>query len=164
MWSLIRVLHSLFYYFADLERLFELNYIPNEQDIVRCRARTIGVTETRFNVRDYEVLVVDVGGQRSERRKWIHCFQDVTNILFVVSLSGYDQCLVEDSNAVRTRSPYDLSRSVLILIPIQNQMQDAMALWDSTCNSQWFRSTSIVGEFSSTLTRWCPLTDSDDER
>lgn len=44
--------------------------------------------------------MVDVGGQKSERRKWIHCFQDVTTILFLVSLSGYDQCLVEDKDAV----------------------------------------------------------------
>jgi len=46
------------------------------------------------------MLMVDVGGQRSERRKWIHCFQDITSILFLVSLSGYDQCLVEDKDAV----------------------------------------------------------------
>ena len=44
--------------------------------------------------------MLDVGGQKSERRKWIHCFQDVTSILFLVSLSGYDQCLVEDKDAV----------------------------------------------------------------
>ena len=93
---------SMYYYFSDLERLFDTNYIPNEQDIVQCRARTIGITETRFNLRDHEMLMVDVGGQKSERRKWIHCFQDVTSILFLVSLSGYDQCLVEDRDAVRT--------------------------------------------------------------
>jgi len=68
--------------------------------------------------------MVDVGGQKSERRKWIHCFQDVTSILFLVSLSGYDQCLVEDRDA--------------------NQMQDAMTIWDSICHSQWFKQTSII--------------------
>jgi len=68
--------------------------------------------------------MLDVGGQKSERRKWIHCFENVTSILFLVSLSGYDQCLVEDKDA--------------------NQMQDAMAIWDSICHSQWFRNTSII--------------------
>jgi guanine nucleotide-binding protein subunit alpha, other len=48
------------------------------------------------------IRIVDVGGQKSERRKWIHCFQDVTAILFLVSLSGYDQCLVEERTAVST--------------------------------------------------------------
>lgn len=43
---------------------------------------------------------IDVGGQRSERRKWIHCFQDVTAVLFLVSLSGYDTCMIEEKTTV----------------------------------------------------------------
>ena len=39
--------------------------------------------------------MVDVGGQRSERRKWIHCFEHVTSVMFLVALSEYDQTLVE---------------------------------------------------------------------
>ncbi|RDB27427.1 Guanine nucleotide-binding protein alpha-2 subunit [Hypsizygus marmoreus] len=115
---------NLLYFFSSLDRLFDPAYVPTEQDIIRCRARTIGITETTFSLRDHEMLMVDVGGQKSERRKWIHCFQDVTSILFLVSLSGYDQCLVEDKDA--------------------NQMQDAMTIWDSICHSQWFKQTSII--------------------
>lgn len=44
--------------------------------------------------------MVDVGGQRSERRKWIHCFENVTSIMFLVALSEYDQVLVECDNEV----------------------------------------------------------------
>ena len=46
--------------------------------------------------------MVDVGGQRSERRKWIHCFENVTSIIFLVALSEYDQILFESDNEVRT--------------------------------------------------------------
>jgi guanine nucleotide-binding protein subunit alpha, other len=92
---------SLRYFFSRLDTIFSPGYRPNEVDIVHTRARTIGITETAFKLRDHEMLMVDVGGQKSERRKWIHCFQDVTSILFLVSLSGYDQCLVEDKDAVR---------------------------------------------------------------
>jgi hypothetical protein len=35
--------------------------------------------------------LVDVGGQRNERKKWIHCFEKVTAIVFVVSLNEFDQ-------------------------------------------------------------------------
>ncbi|KAF7783414.1 hypothetical protein Agabi119p4_1438 [Agaricus bisporus var. burnettii] len=115
---------NLPYFFSDIDRLFQPNYQPTEQDIIRCRARTTGITETSFHLREIELLMVDVGGQKSERRKWIHCFQEVTSILFLVSLSGYDQCLVEDKDA--------------------NQMQDAMIIWDSICHSQWFKQTSII--------------------
>jgi hypothetical protein len=55
-----------------------------------------------FQTGTRNLRIVDVGGQKSERRKWIHCFQDVTAILFLVSLSGYDQCLVEEWTAVST--------------------------------------------------------------
>ena len=43
----------------------------------------------------------DVGGQRSERKKWIHCFENVTSIIFCVALSEYDQVLLEESNQAR---------------------------------------------------------------
>ncbi len=48
----------------------------------------------------YTYRMVDVGGQRSERRKWIHCFENVTSIMFLVALSEYDQVLVESDNEV----------------------------------------------------------------
>ncbi|KAH8826020.1 guanine nucleotide binding protein, alpha subunit [Flagelloscypha sp. PMI_526] len=115
---------NLPYFFDSLDRVFEPKYIPSTQDIIMTRARTIGITETTFKIDKLDLLMVDVGGQKSERRKWIHCFQDVTAILFLVSLSGYDQCLVEDKDA--------------------NQMQDAMTIWDSICHSQWFKRTSMI--------------------
>lgn len=43
----------------------------------------------------------DVGGQRSERKKWIHVFDNVQVVLFLVAISGYDHVLVEDRNGVR---------------------------------------------------------------
>jgi hypothetical protein len=46
----------------------------------------------------------DVGGQRSERKKWIHCFENVTAIIFCVALSGYDLTLVEDETMVCVNS------------------------------------------------------------
>jgi guanine nucleotide-binding protein G(i) subunit alpha len=47
----------------------------------------------------------DVGGQRSERKKWIHCFENVTSIIFCVALSEYDQVLLEEANQVSVAFP-----------------------------------------------------------
>lgn len=94
---------SLGYYCADMDRLFDPTYVPSEQDIARTRAQTVGISETVFRMGRDEITVIDVEGQKSERRKWIHCFQDVTAILFVVNLNGYDQCLVEDKDTVGCR-------------------------------------------------------------
>ena len=65
----------------------------------------------------YTILIfffrmVDVGGQRSERRKWIHCFENVTSIMFLVALSEYDQVLFESENEVckyQAKQYYDKS-------------------------------------------------------
>ena len=102
-------------FYGDLDRLFAPDYVPTDQDILRCRIKTTGITETEFQVgpltyryvvmlqllaliRNYSMF--DVGGQRSERKKWIHCFEDVTALLFLVAISGYDQVLVEDRDTV----------------------------------------------------------------
>jgi hypothetical protein len=44
----------------------------------------------------------DVGGQRSERKKWIHCFENVTAIIFLIAISEFDQVLIEDETVVST--------------------------------------------------------------
>lgn len=115
---------NLKYFYPQLDRFFDPAYKPLDQDILHCRAQTTGITETVFRLKTHELHLLDVGGQKSERRKWIHCFENVTSILFLASLNGYDMSLSEDRDA--------------------NQMQDAMAIWDSICHSQWFKTTSII--------------------
>lgn len=78
----------------------------------------------QFKIGDLTYRMVDVGGQRSERKKWIHCFENVTAVIFMVALSEYDQVLFEDKNV--------------------NRMHEARMLFDSICNSRWFARTSIV--------------------
>ena len=56
--------------------------------------------------------MVDVGGQRSERRKWIQCFDNVTSVLFIISLSEFNQVLIEDNLTNR------LGLSIIIIIII----------------------------------------------
>lgn len=115
---------NVFYFFDDIDRLFAPNFIPTDQDILHCRLKTTGISETVFALSDLTYRMFDVGGQRSERKKWIHCFENVTAVLFLVAISGYDQCLVEDKEA--------------------NQMSEALMLFDSICNSQWFVRTSMI--------------------
>ncbi|PWN25359.1 putative guanine nucleotide-binding protein alpha-1 subunit [Jaminaea rosea] len=112
------------YYFDSIERMAAPDYVPNDQDVLRSRVKTTGITETHFQIGDLNYKVFDVGGQRSERKKWIHCFENVTAIIFLVAISEYDQLLYEDQNV--------------------NRMQEALTLFDSICNSRWFVRTSII--------------------
>eukprot|EP01103_Thecamoeba_quadrilineata_P008664 TRINITY_DN183_c0_g2_i1.p1 TRINITY_DN183_c0_g2~~TRINITY_DN183_c0_g2_i1.p1 ORF type:complete len:276 (+),score=58.04 TRINITY_DN183_c0_g2_i1:58-828(+) len=92
---------SASYYFDAIDRISENGFVPTEQDVLRCRTRTTGVTEICFPVQDVKFRMVDVGGQRSERKKWIMCFQDVTAVLFCVAMSEYDLKLFEDDSVIR---------------------------------------------------------------
>ncbi len=55
-----------------------------------------GIVETDFVHRGLHFRLVEVSEQRNERKKWIHCFQDVTAIFFAADLSCYDLKLEED--------------------------------------------------------------------
>jgi len=55
---------------------------------------------------------VDVGGQRNERKKWIHCFDDVKAIVFIESLAAYNQVLFEDGNKNRMIESLELFKDI----------------------------------------------------
>ena len=77
---------SVGYFLNNLMRLCEPNYIPNQHDVLQARVCTTGINEYRFICRGLHFMMVDVGGQKSERRKWLHCFDDVTGMIFSLFL------------------------------------------------------------------------------
>lgn len=112
------------YFFDRLEEVQQDNYIPSEQDVLRSRVRTTGIVENEFDIDGNQFKMFDVGGQRNERKKWIHCFENVTAVLFVAAISEYDQVLYEDENT--------------------NRIVEALNLFEEICNSRWFRETSMI--------------------
>lgn len=98
--------------------------MPTDQDILRARVKTTGITETHFQIGELKYKLFDVGGQRSERRKWLGVFENVTALVFLIAISEYDQMLYEDETV--------------------NRMTEAMTLFESVANSRWFIKTSII--------------------
>ncbi|KAJ9096035.1 guanine nucleotide-binding protein subunit alpha [Naganishia friedmannii] len=118
------LMDSATYFFQHVRRIAAPEYVPMEADVLRARTKTTGITETRFNMGQLSIHMFDVGGQRSERKKWIHCFEAVTSIIFCVALSEYDQVLLEESG--------------------QNRMQESLILFESVINSRWFLRSSVI--------------------
>ncbi|XP_029300229.1 guanine nucleotide-binding protein subunit alpha-11-like [Cottoperca gobio] len=112
------------YYLSDLDRITDRVYIPTEQDILRVRVPTSGIIEYPFDLSKVIFRMVDVGGQRSERKKWIHCFENVTSIIFLAALSEYDQVLYESEN--------------------DNRLRESLALFKTIVSYQWFQDSSII--------------------
>ena len=127
------ILDSFPYYLKHLHRFCEPDFVPTEEDSVMARVRTTGIVESELEQKivveeedEPEQLlfrVVDVGGQRNERKKWMHCFSDVSAILFIVNLAGYNAVLFEDSN--------------------KNRLLEELELFEQITNNPLFKDTPI---------------------
>ncbi|KAJ7723127.1 putative G protein alpha subunit GNA-3 [Mycena metata] len=118
------LMDSATYFFSHIHRIASPTYVPSEEDVLRARARSTAIIETRFWMGDLMIHMFDVGGQRSERKKWIHCFESVTSIIFCTALSEYDQVLEEERRV--------------------NRMRESLYLFESVINSRWFLRTSVI--------------------
>lgn len=116
------------------------------------RVNTTGITETTFEINGTLARLFDVGGTRSERKKWIHAFEKVDIVVFHVDIAAYDQLLFEDESV--------------------NRLQEDLVLFDSILSSRWFIKTSFILSFTkldklekkvkkSLLKDYCPDFDKD---
>mmetsp|Transcript_31075 Transcript_31075/g.48451 ORF Transcript_31075/g.48451 Transcript_31075/m.48451 type:complete len:357 (-) Transcript_31075:160-1230(-) len=112
------------YFMQNFDSISAEGYVPSLDDILHCRSKTVGICEIAFDQEDAHFKMVDVGGQRSERTKWIYCFEDVTAILFFVALSEYNLALFEDASV--------------------NRMHESLKLFDEIVNAKWFVKTPII--------------------
>ncbi|KAL7535693.1 hypothetical protein ACHAXR_012397 [Thalassiosira sp. AJA248-18] len=122
--SAVNIIDSHKEYLNDIPRIASPEYKPTTQDVLIARVRTTQVVMEKYRIDGIDFEMYDVGGQRSERRKWIDCFDQVTAVIFVAALSEYDQTLAE---AKRT-----------------NRMVEALELFRSVCNNRAFSNTSIM--------------------
>mmetsp|Transcript_23686 Transcript_23686/g.35543 ORF Transcript_23686/g.35543 Transcript_23686/m.35543 type:complete len:370 (-) Transcript_23686:70-1179(-) len=115
------------------EAILRPDYVPSHEEIVRSRRATEAITEYKFTLKTNgtehgqsapKITLVDVGGQRTRRKKWIRCFDKVTLILFVASLSEYDMKLEED--------------------PTRNRMFESLELFDGIREMKWFKNTPVI--------------------
>jgi len=112
------------YFFKKIDEIMKDDYVPDEDDVLRCRWISTGVKRETFKIDGKWCELLDVGGQRSERKKWVKCFENVYIVLFVVAISEYDQVMYEDEDS--------------------NRVIDALDLFEDICNSKWFASTNVV--------------------
>lgn len=102
------ILDATDYYMAHAERFSQESFKPTEEDMIMARVITTGIVETSYKDANVDMTLVDVGGQRSERRKWIRCFDGVDALVFVSALTEYSQVLYEDAHKNRLLESLEL--------------------------------------------------------
>jgi len=116
------LLDSTKYFLSDILRFAQPDYLPTDQDIIQVRKPTSGIHELTVKIKDMNFRFVDVGGQRVERQKWIHCLDNIDVIIFMVSMSEYD-LYDEDS---------------------ENKMKESLALFKLILSNKWFELCSFI--------------------
>eukprot|EP00095_Tigriopus_kingsejongensis_P004706 maker-scaffold276_size226481-snap-gene-1.24 protein:Tk04706 transcript:maker-scaffold276_size226481-snap-gene-1.24-mRNA-1 annotation:"hypothetical protein TRIADDRAFT_50797" len=112
-------------YFLDhITRLAEPHYIPSTLDILHTRVKTCGIVEVKFLIKDMMFRLHDVGGQRSDRRKWLSLFDCVHAVAFCVSLADYDTVIPEEDDC--------------------NQMLESLKLFGVIVNSKVFIDAAMI--------------------
>jgi hypothetical protein len=115
---------SATYFLENLDRSFRVGFVPIEADVLRIRTPTTGVTQTDFIMDKLLFKMFDVGGQRGERKKWIHYFDDVTAILYIAAMSEFDQVLVDDRS--------------------RNKLNESLELFSGIINLPWFKKAHVI--------------------
>ncbi|KAI9316562.1 guanine nucleotide binding protein, alpha inhibiting 3, isoform CRA_a [Obelidium mucronatum] len=115
---------DLSYFMQDVDKFNSSEHTPTNQDILSSRIMTSGVSETKVTIKGIVFKVFDVGGQRNERRKWIHVFDNVNSIFFLVDVSSFNQVTVEDTKI--------------------NRIVESITVFSFICNHPSFKKTSII--------------------
>ncbi|KAG2748662.1 G-alpha-domain-containing protein [Suillus brevipes Sb2] len=120
-------------FFLDaLDRVTSPRYIPTDDDVLRARLKTLGVSEHRFTMKTgpmgspmcHDWRVFDVGGQRSLRAAWVPYFDDMNAIIFLAPISCFDQVLQED--------------------PSVNRLADSFLLWKAIVSNPLLKKTELI--------------------
>jgi len=115
---------NLEYMMANIDRFAEEHFIPTNTDVLYARQRTTGVVETHFTYAKFQWSLIDVGGQRSERRKWIHFFEGVQAVIFCAALDEFDMVCPEE--------------------PSRNKMEESLEVFEKMVNGDWFKQQPFV--------------------
>ncbi|KAI9199740.1 guanine nucleotide binding protein, alpha subunit [Polychytrium aggregatum] len=119
-----QLLDSCEYLMSNIRRITAKNFVPTPDDALRVRIMTTTVTESVFEIKSVRIRIFDIGGQRSERRKWMAYFDDCQAMIFMSAVGSYDQVCSEDEET--------------------NRMVESLRVFEGICNNPLFEKTAII--------------------
>ena len=112
------------YFFDNIDKISSFDYVSSDDDILRCHVKMSGAIDKKFSLKNRDFIATEVNNCRTERSKWIHCFENLSLIVFMLDVSLYDEGLIYESDI--------------------NPVREAMKSFDSLVNSRWFCRTPVL--------------------
>jgi energy-coupling factor transporter ATP-binding protein EcfA2 len=112
-------------YFLDrVEQISTEDYHPSFEDVIQCDVRTVGSSTKRVYICGKHLEIIDVGGMRKERKKWIHSFDNIAFVIFIASLSEYDEDMGDENHT--------------------NKLGESLMLFEEMYGSKYFKHTPFI--------------------
>ncbi|KAF0978097.1 hypothetical protein FDP41_002612 [Naegleria fowleri] len=111
-----------------IKQMDQIYSLPKTKHVMSSYVKTTGIVETECVYRNTRIRVFDTGGQRNERKKWVHLFGSTNGIIFIVSLSEYNQVCYEDDKS--------------------NRMKESLLLFEEIVNASCFERVPIFLVFN----------------
>jgi GTPase SAR1 family protein len=106
------------YYLGRAEAILQADYVPSNEDLIYISEPTCGIQQYQMTISGFPFNLIDVGGSKSERRRWIHCFESVACVFFCVDLCSW------------------------------NCMEDSLSIFGDLCNSIWVKNAKLIVLFN----------------
>lgn len=101
--------------------MVKTNYTPEEEDVLYCKKKATHSTESIIKVGDMDLLFLDIGGQRLERKKWKRYMENVDILIYTIPLT-----LEEGSS----------------------KFQETLDDFKASINGEWFSKTPVLVVFN----------------
>ena len=135
------------YFMGKIKEIAKSDYVPSDLDILKARIRSIGHSDMKVMINDIKTKIVDIGGQKSERKHWENCFKGLNYIVFVHSLSDFDQVLFEDGETSRTTDSLKIFESLFCHTLLKNLpifiIFNKTDLFESKLKTSWEAFTKV---------------------
>uniref|UniRef100_A0A0N4ZRZ6 G-protein alpha subunit n=1 Tax=Parastrongyloides trichosuri TaxID=131310 RepID=A0A0N4ZRZ6_PARTI len=102
------------YFFEEMERINQPNFMPTPEDLIRAYVPTLGVDNLIFTVKNKSFQLIEYGGTKLDTKLMEDLYDGISCVFFVVAISEYDQF-----------SPNDTENS---------KLQNALKILDKCCN------------------------------
>ncbi|KAF5380173.1 hypothetical protein D9615_006108 [Tricholomella constricta] len=108
------------FFLESLDRVTAPDYLPTDDDVLRARLKTLGVSEHRFKISSK----LERYAVASYTPAWVPYFDDMDAIIFLAPISAFDQALAEDTEV--------------------NRLEDSVNLWKYIVSNKLLKDTSLI--------------------
>eukprot|EP01083_Nonionella_stella_P195369 719745_1 len=113
------------YFLNIINQIMTDEWVVSRQDSFKAQEGTCRIATAEYRLNEESTLqLFDVPRTRNECMKWIHCFDNVHCVIFVIGLSDYCKALAECEDTLH--------------------LKESLQLWEELCQSKWFRKSHLV--------------------